>query len=66
MQNWLLSAQFGEKLLSHSRAVCDREVDETWREETTSILNILSLVLATRDRNESKFSTLKISMGEKK
>ncbi|XP_053396155.1 E3 ubiquitin-protein ligase listerin-like [Mercenaria mercenaria] len=48
---WLQGEQFGEQLLSHSRAVCDREIDDSWKEETTSILNILSLVLATRVGN---------------
>ena len=55
--DWLQGESFGEKLMSQSRTVCDRDIDELWREETTSLLNILSLVLATRAANTSKLYT---------
>lgn len=51
VQNWLQTAEFGERLVRHARAVCDRDVDDNWREDTTNVLNILSLVLAVKAKN---------------
>ncbi|KAL4232926.1 listerin E3 ubiquitin protein ligase 1 [Mactra antiquata] len=53
VKEWLNSEQFGVKLVSHATAVCDRDIDSSWQVETTDILNMVSLVVGTRDgKNE--------------
>ncbi|XP_052810138.1 E3 ubiquitin-protein ligase listerin-like [Mya arenaria] len=49
--DWLHSGQFGDRLVEYSKSVCEKPVSESWQNDTGNILGILSLVLATRTKN---------------
>ncbi|KAH3724799.1 E3 ubiquitin-protein ligase listerin-like [Dreissena polymorpha] len=46
--DWLHSNAFGDRLVLNAAFVCEKPVNTEWQVDTSNVLNILALVLATR------------------